>query len=265
MVVGAEDRAQPQSELSAVRVPKAAELIAAELRGKIVRGVLQEGDRLGPEQELQEQFNVSRPTLREAFRILESEALITVVRGSHGGVIIHEPKGSGAARSLALLLQSRNVTLADVYEARTIIEPPAARILAERSGRQAAVRGLRACIEDERAVIEDPHAFAGANTRFHEQLVAHAGNRTVSVVAEMLHDLVERAVEAVSESGSGTESVSTRRRGIKAQARLVDLIESGQGDEAEEDWRRHMEVVGRVMLKGQRAETVIDLLDHPSQ
>ncbi|EIV96383.1 transcriptional regulator, partial [Frankia sp. QA3] len=59
-----------------VRVPKTAELVAAHLRRQIVRGELHEGDALPPEAVLMEQFGVSRPTLREAFRVLESEALI---------------------------------------------------------------------------------------------------------------------------------------------------------------------------------------------
>ena len=39
------------------------------------------------------------------------------------------------------------------------------------------------------------------------------------------------------------------RRGMRSQARLLDLIEAGEGAEAEEHWRSHMQVVGRVMLK----------------
>ena len=65
-----------------VKVPKTAELVAAQLRRQIVRGDLREGDALPPEATLMEQFAVSRPTLREAFRVLESEALISVRRGA---------------------------------------------------------------------------------------------------------------------------------------------------------------------------------------
>ena len=68
-----------------VRAPKTAELIASQLRGQIVRGELKAGDTLPPEITLMEQFGVSRPTLREAFRILETESLIDVRRGSRGG------------------------------------------------------------------------------------------------------------------------------------------------------------------------------------
>ena len=68
-----------------VKVPKTAELVATQLRNQIVRGDLREGDALPPEAALMAQFGVSRPTLREAFRVLESEALISVRRGARGG------------------------------------------------------------------------------------------------------------------------------------------------------------------------------------
>ena len=55
--------------------------------------------------------------------------------------------------------------------------------------------------------------------------------------------------------------MSTRRRGIRSQRRLLELLEAGDGAAAEEFWRSHMAVVGRVML-GQEASTVVDLLDH---
>src|SRR5690349_4407942 len=81
-----------------VRVPKSAELVAQSLRLRIVRGELREGDGLPPENVLMQQFGVSRPTLREAFRILESEQLITVHRGARGGGRVHAPNGDVAAR-----------------------------------------------------------------------------------------------------------------------------------------------------------------------
>jgi len=58
--------------------------IADELRSLIVSGELSEGDSLGHEPDLVERFGVSRPSLREALRILEAEGLVTVVRGVRG-------------------------------------------------------------------------------------------------------------------------------------------------------------------------------------
>ena len=234
--------------------------IADEIRGLIVTGQLSEGESLGHEPDLVERFGVSRPSLREALRILEAEGLITVVRGVRGGVIVHEPDGRVTARSAALLLQARNVSLADVFEARSLVEPIAARTLATMRGRRAAIKELRALIGEEESVIDDPDAFGIANAAFHERLVALAGNQTLGIVAEMLHEIVAVAVAAVSRGEDGG-SLATRRRGLRSQERLLDLLEEGDGAAAEEHWRAHMQIVGRVML-GQEASTVVDLLDH---
>lgn len=238
--------------------------IADEVRRLIVSGELDDGASLGHEPDLVERFGVSRPSLREALRILEAEGLISVVRGVGGGVVAHQPDQRLTARTAALVLQSRNVTLADVFEARTIIEPAAARLVASARNRRRSAERLRALIAEEEAVIDDPVAFGPANARFHEELVATAGNQTLSIVAEMLNEVVARAVTAVSRvDGDGGDggSVRTRRRGVRSQERLAALVELGAADEAEAHWRTHMAVVGRVML-GQQAKTVVDLLDH---
>jgi GntR family transcriptional regulator, transcriptional repressor for pyruvate dehydrogenase complex len=237
------------------------QLIADELRALIVSGELTEGDSLGREPDLVERFGVSRPSLREALRILEAEGLITVLRGVRGGVVVHEPDERMTARTAALLLQARNVSLADVFEARSLLEPIAARVIATMRGRRAAIRELRELIRKEEAVVEDPDQFGIANAAFHERLVSLAGNQTLSIVAEMLNEVVARAVTAVSQADDVVGSLRIRRRGIRSQERLLKLLEAGDGEQAEEHWRSHMQVVGRVML-GQEASTVVDLLHH---
>ena len=115
-------------------------------------------------------------------------------------------------------------------------------------------------MEAEEEAIEDPAAFGVANARFHEELVRRAGNETLTIVMEMLNDVVGRAVTAVSRTGAGNESVMVRRRGTRSQRRLLELIEAGEVDAAVAYWTRHMDVVSRVVL-GQKAKTVVDLLD----
>src|SRR6201995_6135095 len=100
-----------------VRVPKAGELVATQLRRQIVRGDLREGDALPSEAVLMERFGVSRPTLREAFRILEAEDLISVKRGSRGGARVTQPSLSVAARYVGLLLQVQGTTIAEIGRA----------------------------------------------------------------------------------------------------------------------------------------------------
>ena len=70
------------------RLREKPQLVADELRHLIVSGQLTEGESLGREPELIERFGVSRPSLREALRILEAEGLITVVRDD---AAVHPP------------------------------------------------------------------------------------------------------------------------------------------------------------------------------
>ncbi|HEY8524955.1 MAG TPA: FCD domain-containing protein [Acidimicrobiales bacterium] len=248
----------PVNKNDARRLREKPQKIADEIRSMIVSGELSEGDSLGREPELVERFGVSRPSLREALRILEAEGLITVVRGVYGGVVVHEPDERLTARTASLVLRARNVPLADVFEARAMIEPLAARAIASRRGRRSAVAELESLIAQEEKAIEDPDRFGVANAAFHERLVALGGNQTVSIVIEMLNEIVVRSVAAASKGSDAVGSLSTRRRSLRSQRRLIELLEAGDAAGAEEHWRAHMAMVKRVAL-GQRASTVVDL------
>jgi DNA-binding FadR family transcriptional regulator len=153
-----------------------AELVARSLRRQIVQGDLSEGDPLPPESELMRQFGVSRPTLREAFRVLESENLIIIRRGARGGARVLAPSADVAARYAALLLQFRGATLVDVYRAREIIEPPMVRLLAEKRT-QAQLKDVRARLEaDARAGTGEPHPV-DAKTSIHRMLIKWRATR----------------------------------------------------------------------------------------
>ena len=67
-----------------VRPLKMSDQVAAQIRRMIARGELVDGDWLPTEAELIRQFGVSRPTLREAFRLLEGDSLVTIRRGPPG-------------------------------------------------------------------------------------------------------------------------------------------------------------------------------------
>ncbi len=156
---------------SQLRVPKAAELLAARIRGQIIRGELKEGDALPAESELMETFGVSRPTLREAIRVLEMESLLRMRRGSRGGALVTAPDPTVAARAVGVLLQLRGVTLRDIHEARTMIEPMAARHIAESRDSRAALETLHARNEAGRAAVRDFREFPHLSWGFHRGLI----------------------------------------------------------------------------------------------
>src|SRR3954452_14002877 len=116
-----------------LRVPAMAEVVSQRLRRRIVRGELSEGDVLPPESELMTEFSVSRRPLREAFRVLESEGLLTVRRGVYGGAVVQIPNGDIAAGYASLVLEFRGTTLRDLLDALLVIESGCAALLARRS------------------------------------------------------------------------------------------------------------------------------------
>jgi GntR family transcriptional repressor for pyruvate dehydrogenase complex len=236
------------------------EQVAAQLRLLIVNGELADGDALGREPDLVARFGVSRPSLREALRILETEGLIEVLRGVRGGVFVRAPSFRMTARTAAMVLRAQNVSLADVFEARYLLEPPAARAIASRRrGRQSAVDALTSLIEREESVIDDHETFGLVNHEFHETLMDLAGNQTLSVVAGTLNEILAGALIAVSRADKDLAASSTRRRDLRSQRRLVDLLNAGDSDGAEKHWRKHMSYLSRNMLRA-GATALVDLI-----
>lgn len=116
--------------LSPMEVPKASDVLANELRERILSGEYPEGTPLPPERELVVQTRMSRTTVREALRILEVQGLIRIKAGRAGGAFVTKPGGESVASSLDLLIRGRQLRLASVHETREAIEPSCARLAA---------------------------------------------------------------------------------------------------------------------------------------
>ncbi|MCH5675603.1 FadR/GntR family transcriptional regulator [Streptomyces gilvus] len=243
-----------------VRVPKTAELVAAHLRRQIVRGELMPGDALPPESGLMQQFGISRPTLREAFRVLESESLITVRRGAHGGARVSAPDADVAARFAGLILEYRGATLGDVYRAASLIEPSCARQLAITHTTDDIMR-LKAGVAAEKAVLDDPLALVDAEDAFHALLVELTGNQTLILLCTMLRNIIDRANASYAAATADAEAQKAQAlKGHRTHVRLVGLIESGKADEAEKLWQRHISSAHEVVHSG-GPMTVLELID----
>jgi GntR family transcriptional regulator, transcriptional repressor for pyruvate dehydrogenase complex len=241
------------------RPQKSAEIIVEEIRRQIVSGELKPDDALMSETELTVEFNVSRPTLREALRILEAEQLIYVRRGAQGGARVRMPDATSASRSVGTLLQLAGTTMNDVWEARVLIEPPLARRLAERH-RRSDLAALNQCLDEHRESLHDPEAFARSTARFHHLVLTRAGNQTLGLLAGILDEIFQRHAQAVVVEHRKTgDQLQLNQTTLRGHVRLVEIIESGDGEKAESAWRKHLELAGGVMLKRRGPNTIIDL------
>jgi DNA-binding FadR family transcriptional regulator len=243
-----------------LRVPKMAELVSQRLRRQIVRGELSEGDALPSEAELMSQFGVSRPTLREAFRVLESEGLINVRRGAHGGARVQIPNGEIAARYAGLVLEFRGATLEDVYDARNIIEPPCAALLARRRT-QADLKRLRAAVDEAREALDDSNTLIRLHNEFHALVIELAGNQTMAVLNGMVRHIIDLSSFAQMAADAGSPAnIRAIRKGFRAHELLLEHLEARDGEAAAALWSKHLVEAESYILSAANPKTVLDLL-----
>ena len=247
--------------LERVYTPKTAEIVASRIRGQILRGQLGEGSALPSEAVLVEQLGVSRPTLREAFRLLESEGLIVIRRGAHGGARVVPPTTTAAARHAGLVLQYRGATIEDIFNTRAIIEPPAAGLVAKRRDPEL-VRRLQHALDVEQAAIDDSLSFSVNSTNFHELIVALSGSPTLALFASILADMIRKNTERVVMSrASDPAQPADARRAHRAHVRVVELIEAGDAEGAELLWERHAAATTPFLLRTMPKQSIVDLFE----
>jgi GntR family transcriptional repressor for pyruvate dehydrogenase complex len=247
------------SQAGSFRVPKTAELVAGHIRSQIVRGQLVADDALPTESVLMEQFAVSRPTLREAFRILESEGLITIRRGAQGGARVQVPSSEVAAHYTGLVLQHRGATLMDVLDARAVIEPHAAGMVAARSDRKRSARTLRKFMKDHDYTSTDER-YASTFFDFNRLLVSLTGNETLILITTMLEQISEAATRVLYPIDTGTPHIAElQKQVLRSRQKLTDLIEAGEDAAAEDLWRTHLVAAGKEIAQG-RGSKVVDVL-----
>lgn len=227
-----------------IRLPKLSHLVASKLRDQIVSGKLKPGSLLLPETQMLERFNVSRPTLREAMRILEAESLITIGRGMRRGAIVRGPTIDKAIEFTSFMLAVEGVTMLDMHQARMFYEPAIIRSLQGEAAKKAAVE-LRECV-DGMIVARKNRAYPAVialTNRFHETLVRASGNKTMSLICAILQSISDEAYTTVN-NAEGTASAALDRNMEKTTlgySALCDLLEKGKTEEAANFWRTYMQ------------------------
>lgn len=244
-------------EVNSLREPKMAERVATVLRRMMVRGEIAEGTMLPSESELMERFGVSRPTLREAFRVLESESLINVERGVRGGARVTRPQRQTLARYAGLILEYEGVTLRDVYDARAMVETPMVVELAT-TRRKAAIAQLEEVLAE--ADRQEGEAAVAAHTEFHMTIARLSGNKTMQIISEMLYHIIEKADRSLQPT-RGPRATSAAKRASKTHQMVLEMIKAGDADGAAELWTRHLKKAEEFALSGAELSTVVDLLE----
>jgi GntR family transcriptional regulator, transcriptional repressor for pyruvate dehydrogenase complex len=219
-----------------ISVPKAAAVLAENLREKILKGSIGEGAELPSERELGERAGVSRATVREALRILESEGLIEIRQGRRGGSSVLQLGTEPIERSVGMFIRGKRIRLQAVLETRGAIEPAAARHAAEHRTDEDLLE-LERCQQrvEEASRDNDVAAYVQANLDWHVQVVRASHNELliafIAAVAKAVY--VESDIEGFN-SGEVREAV------VRAHRRVMDAIREGDGEAAARRMQRHV-------------------------
>jgi DNA-binding FadR family transcriptional regulator len=251
------------SSRARIHVPKTSEIVADKIRAQIIRGELNAGDTLPPEGQLMDTLGISRPTLREAFRILEAEGLISVVRGSRTGAKVHKPSVELVSRYAGYVLEAQGTTITDLYHARLAIEPSVVRWLATDRGAGSMVKLRNLLALMEQLLDEDRHEdFIDRVETFHQTLVAATGLKTITFMSRMLINLAGKHQHEFQRRHPRALDVrrKSHRAGLKSYQKVVDLIEAGSVEEAVAHWRLHLTNANATWTSEGEGARVVDSL-----
>ncbi|MEW6473086.1 MAG: FadR/GntR family transcriptional regulator [Actinomycetota bacterium] len=236
--------------LGTVRMPKTADVVAARLRTTILAQGIAPGTPLPGEKELITEFKVSRASIREALRILEAEGIIEVRRGVRGGVFTAAPSAHRLTRGLATLLAYRQVPLSHLLDMRSLLEPEAAGLAAEKASAEEREHLLELARSSHNNDMVD-------HVDFHDEVARLSGNGLLSLFITAMRDIV-------AEVGLATNLPEPALKATKrAHVQIAQAIASANGDLARKSMERHMRAYTSQMLAACEADDPIVSWVHP--
>lgn len=223
-------------------VPKSkADFIAQRLLDRIVTGNLEPGTSIGTEADLLQQYDVSRPTLRESLRILASQGVLELRPGPKGGIIVTMPGTDILAHGLSVYLRMHDVPFVAVLRAREVIEPALAAEAAE-NGTEEDFAAMQASIQRMRAA-DRQDVFIEENRVFHS-LVAHASRNHVMTIFWSTISMV-----AAGEGHGIQYTAGNQKRVVEAHQQILDACIARDSAAATAHMREHVRDLEQLVRK----------------
>jgi GntR family transcriptional repressor for pyruvate dehydrogenase complex len=230
-----DDGSVTKATLNIRRTEKISEVIAREIV-KDSRG-LPPGTMLPSEAKLLEKYQVGRASLREALRLLEVQGLIVIRPGPGGGPMIAEADSVHFGRMASLYFHLAEATYRDTMDARLILEPIVAGLIATEQN-PADMAALERYLEDHADGAEDSSgAFAEEerSLEFHAMLMSMSGNPVITLLVRALQDLhIDRWTVNRGHSEHRHDADEVHRQ-------IVRAILDGRAAQVEQIMREHIQ------------------------
>jgi GntR family transcriptional regulator, transcriptional repressor for pyruvate dehydrogenase complex len=235
------------------RMLSRSEQLAIRIQERIRDEGLQPGDHLGIEQQVAREYGVSRPTLREALRILSSARIVRSVSGPKGGIFVERTPHDGLARSLsdtiALMLDLQGTSVEELLEARTMLEVPLARLAAVRAGSDT-VAELRAALAVSEDADADQAALHAADERFHRAIAAASGNAIIESVTQWTFEVLQPRLRELLQPDLDESVILDQRREI---LRAIEARDPVAAEDAMRAHLGHLAALARLVKRRRRA------------
>lgn len=228
-----------QSSWEPVRKVRTYEQVMAQIEQRILDGRLAPGDRLPSEREFAQLLGVSRPSLREALRVLEALGIVDVRpgRGPDGGCVFLGHPGTGFSTLLKMQLTLGHFNGADVLRTRLALEEWAL-LEAARHATPADHRALHAILDE----MDSPHlttrGFNVLDTEFHVRIAESTGNSLAAHMMGSLRTAIQRQMIEVYDRRDDWRATSRHVR--REHRAILQAIESRDGERAVELLRGHI-------------------------
>ncbi|HYB63927.1 MAG TPA: GntR family transcriptional regulator [Steroidobacteraceae bacterium] len=220
-------------EFAPLLIEPAYRKVAARIGERILARTLVEGERLPSETELARQFGVNRSTVREALRELESRGLVQRRPGSKL-MSVSRPHHEAVAAGVSHALLLHDVTVRNVWEALTILEPP----LAETAARKRTAADLE-CLTAAADAFDAQRAHAAravhCTAEFFRCIGRATHNPVLGLAQEPLLQLLEPSLGVMID-----KVPQARARIAAAQRRLTEALEAREPQAAHEWMARHI-------------------------
>lgn len=243
------EESDPRFTLGPVAVPKASDVLAAQLREHILSGKLAEGSPLPVERELAASVGLSRGTVRDALRVLEIEGLVTTRPGRSGGSFVRRPDATTLQRSLNVLMSTRGMRFSSLLEIRDALEPAAAE-LAARNRTDDDLMRLETVSQLLQQSTDDIPEFLQHNVEWHVAVVAASHNEIMQIILDSLSRAILKATDI-----SDFNTARTMHDTLVAHDRILSAIRAGDAERAASAMRKH--------VHGYRE--LVETFDHPEE
>lgn len=201
-----------------IRPTKVYEQIAAQIEQRILRGELRPGDRLPTEDELGEQFQASRTSVREALKSLAQKGLVEMRPGR--GTFVINATSQAMHHSLKLLMrvgQDGREASSLLVEVREMLEPEIASLAAARATKEQ-VSAMQQAVNAMDASLQDAEAYIAADNQFHRSLAQATQNVLVLALIDSIVDLLSEQRKQIFSVEGGPE------RGQVYHKQILDAI-----------------------------------------